>query len=106
MPPPSNHEPQHVNPEELYQVVCAATSQDPVQIKVSSARLKEMLEMVGVFDMLSQIAAQNNLPVQVRQQAIIQLKNSSLGHWKSRKYVTICVAERLMHLIRSIQADK
>lgn len=87
MPPPSSHEPQHVNPEELYQVICAAASQDPAQIKVSSERLKEMFEMVGVFDTLSQIAAQSNLPLPVRQQAIIQLKNSSLGHWKSRRYV-------------------
>lgn len=88
MPPPTNKEPEHVNPEELYQVICAATSQDPAQTKASSDRLKQIFEMVGVFDTLSQIAAQSNLPVHVRQQAIIQLKNSSLGHWKSRKLST------------------
>lgn len=87
MPPPSSHEPQHVNPEELYNVICAAASQDPAQIQASSERLKKMLEMVGTFDTLSQIAAQRTLSTPVRQQSIIQLKNSSLGHWKSRKCV-------------------
>jgi hypothetical protein len=85
MPPPSSHEPQHVNPEEVYNVICAATSQDPKQVAASSDRLKEMFEMVGTYDALSQIAAQRSLPVPVRQQAIIQLKNASLGHWKSRR---------------------
>jgi hypothetical protein len=85
--PPSNlsHPPVNVSPEELYNVICAAASQDPAQIKASSDRLKQMLEMTGTFDALSEIAAQRNLPLQVRQQSIIQLKNSSLGHWKSKK---------------------
>lgn len=48
-----------------------------------------MLEMAGTFDALSEIAAQRSLPVQVRQQSIIQLKNSSVGHWKSRRYVRV-----------------
>ena len=74
-----------VNPEELYNVICGAASQDPVQIKASANRLKQLLELAGTFDALSEIANQRNLPVQVRQQSIIQLKNSSLGHWKSRK---------------------
>lgn len=87
MPPPSSHEPQHVSPEELYNVICDAASQDPAKIKASSDRLKAMLDMVGTFDTFSQIATQRNLPLPVRQQSIIQLKNSSLGHWKSRRYV-------------------
>lgn len=88
MPPLSSHEPQHVSPEELYNVICDATSQDPVKIKSSSERLKKMLEMVGTFDTFSQIATQRDLSLPVRQQSIIQLKNSSLGHWKSRRYTT------------------
>ena len=69
-------------------VIVAATSQDPAEIKASSDRLKQLFEMSGVFDALSEIAAQRSLPLQVRQQSIIQLKNSSMGHWKSRKCVT------------------
>ena len=87
MPPPPSHEPQSVNPEELYNAICDAASQDPVKIKNAYDRLTRMLEMVGAFDTLAQIATQRDLPLSVRKQSIIQLKNSSLGHWKSRKCV-------------------
>ena len=89
MSPPrlSSQTPNNVNPEEVYNVICAATSQDFVQIKASSDRLKELLEMTGTFDALSAIAAQRSLPLQVRQQSIIQLKNSSMGHWRTKRYV-------------------
>ena len=85
------HEPQQSSPEEVYNVICAAASQDPAQMKASAQRLKELLDMAGTFDYLSEIAATRTLPVPVRQQAIIQLKNSSLNHWKSRKYVSLFV---------------
>lgn len=85
MAPPSSQPAQPVNPEELYNVICAAVSQDPAQIKASADRLKQLLEMVGTFDTLSEIAATRTLPLQVRQQSIIQLKNSSHGHWRSRR---------------------
>ncbi|KAI0755466.1 ARM repeat-containing protein [Irpex lacteus] len=90
MPPPhlTSQTPQNASPEEVYNVIVAATSQDPAQIKASSDRLKQLLEMAGTFDALSEIAGQRSLPLQVRQQSIIQLKNSSLGHWKSRKLLT------------------
>lgn len=89
MPPPSlnNNVVQSVSPEEVYNVIVAATSQNPADIKASSDRLKQLFDMSGIFDALSEIAAQRNLPLQVRQQSIIQLKNSSIGHWKSRKCV-------------------
>lgn len=88
MSPPrlSSQTPQNVNPEEVYNVICAAASQDFAQIKASSDRLKELLEMTGTFDALSEIAAQRSLPLQVRQQSIIQLKNSSMGHWRTKRY--------------------
>ncbi len=91
MPPPhlTSQTPQNASPEEVYNVIVAATSQDPAQIKASSDRLKQLLEMAGTFDALSEIAGQRSLPLQVRQQSIIQLKNSSLGHWKSRKCVIV-----------------
>ncbi|KAJ3559178.1 hypothetical protein NM688_g492 [Phlebia brevispora] len=78
-------EPQRSSPEEVYNVICAAASQDPAQIKASSERLKQLLEMAGTFDSLSEIAATRTLPLPVRQQSIIQLKNSSLNHWRSRR---------------------
>lgn len=89
MPTPSlnNHIAQNVSPEEVYNVICAAASQNPVEVKASSARLKQLFDMAGIFDALSEISAQTNLPLQVRQQSIIQLKNSSIGHWRSRKCV-------------------
>lgn len=73
------------SPEELYDVVCGAASQDPRQVQASAARLKELLELPGAYDTLHEIAAQNTVPLAVRQQSIIQFKNAALSHWKSRK---------------------
>jgi hypothetical protein len=77
----------YVSPDELYAVITGATSQDYAQVQASSKRLKELLVLFGTFDGLSEIAAQKNLPLQVRQQAIIQFKNNALNHWRSRKFV-------------------
>ena len=76
---------EHVSPQELYDVMTAASSQDPAQIQESSKRLKQMLDMFGTFDALQEIAAQRTVPLIIRQQSIIQFKNAALGHWKSRK---------------------
>ncbi|KAG6821587.1 hypothetical protein H0H93_000096 [Arthromyces matolae] len=76
---------EHVSPAELYQVLQAASSQDPSQLRSSSKRLKEMLDMFGTYDALHEIAGQRSLPLPIRQQAIIQFKNAALSHWKSRK---------------------
>ena len=88
-PRPSSEIPPVVTPDEVYKVIYAATSpgQDSAQIKASSDRLKELLEMVGTFDVLSEIAAKRSLPLPVRQRSIIELKNSSMGHWSARGYV-------------------
>ena len=75
----------NVNPEELFSVISAAASQDPAQVQASSERLKEMFDMFGTFDGLSDIASQRAVPLVVRQQSIIQFKNAALGHWRSRK---------------------
>lgn len=76
---------EHVSPQELYDVMIAASSQDPTRIQESSKRLKQMLDMLGTFNALHEIAAQRTVPLIIRQQAIIQFKNAALGHWKSRK---------------------
>ena len=82
---PTQAQPQQVTPEELYNAVCGAASQNPAQVQASTTRLKELLEIPGAYDYLHEIATQRTLPVQVRQQAIIQFKNAATGHWRSRK---------------------
>lgn len=77
-----------VSREELFQVICDAASQDPAKIMTSTDRLKQMLDMTGTFDALSEIALQQNLPLQVRQQSIIQLKNAVSAHWRSRRCIS------------------
>lgn len=75
--------------DELYNVLYAATGQDPVLIMASSERLKTMLTMFGILDGLSTVSAQKSLPLQVRQQSAIQLKNVVQQSWRSRKYAVL-----------------
>ncbi|EMD40680.1 hypothetical protein CERSUDRAFT_111258 [Gelatoporia subvermispora B] len=77
-----------VSPEDLYNVVSGAASQDPALVQRSAAQLKDMLEKRGAFDTLHEIAATRTVPLQVRQQSIIQFKNAALGHWRSRKLLS------------------
>ena len=82
---PGQPQPQPVSPDELYNVVCAAASQNPTEVQASTARLKDLLEQPGTYDVLHEIAAQKSPPLQVRQQAMIQFKNAAANHWRSRK---------------------
>ncbi|KAF8623412.1 hypothetical protein AX15_006355 [Amanita polypyramis BW_CC] len=77
-----------VSPQELLQVITNAASQNPQLVQQSSKRFKEMLDMFGTFDALSEIASQKQLSLYIRQQAIIQFKNAALAHWKSRKLLS------------------
>ena len=70
--------------EEVLAIVTDATSQDPAVVKVSTDQLKQVLERPGTLDFLQQIAAQKTVPVSVRQQSIIQIKNNT-NHWKARR---------------------
>jgi hypothetical protein len=76
-----------VDPQELYRVITQASSQIPVEVQASSKRVKELLDYFGTFDGLHEIAANRSVPLPVRQQSIIQFKNSALNHWRSRKCV-------------------
>ncbi|PPQ83268.1 hypothetical protein CVT25_004007 [Psilocybe cyanescens] len=78
---------QSVSPTELYEIIVGASSQDVSQIQASSQRLKQMLDMFGAFDALQEIAARTTIPLAIRQQAMIQLKNTVTQHWRSRKCV-------------------
>ncbi|KAF8663451.1 hypothetical protein AX16_001021 [Volvariella volvacea WC 439] len=77
-----------VNLSELYDVLAAASSQDPSKLEASSKRIKQMFDMFGTYNALHEIAAQRNVPLAIRQQAIIQFKNAALGHWRSRKVLS------------------
>lgn len=80
---------QAVSPEELYQVIVDASSQDVSRIKASSERLQAMLQMFGSYDALQEIASRTAYPLPIRQQAMIQFKNAVLGYWRSRKYAQL-----------------
>ena len=80
---------QAVSPEELYQVIVDASSQDVSRIKASSERLQAMLQMFGSYDSLQEIASRTTYPLPIRQQAMIQFKNAVLGYWRSRKYAQL-----------------
>ncbi|KDR83604.1 hypothetical protein GALMADRAFT_219426 [Galerina marginata CBS 339.88] len=82
------HVVQTVSPSELYEVIVGASSQNISQMQASSNRLKQMLEMFGAYDALQEIAARTSVPLVIRQQAIIQLKNTIVHHWKSRKLLS------------------
>ncbi|KAL1944202.1 hypothetical protein VTO73DRAFT_3387 [Trametes versicolor] len=82
---PGQAPPPTVSPEELFNVVCGAASQNPGQVQASTTRLKELLDIPGAYDLLHEIAATKTVALQVRQQAIIQFKNAATGHWRSRK---------------------
>ncbi|KIO12672.1 hypothetical protein M404DRAFT_959382 [Pisolithus tinctorius Marx 270] len=77
-----------VNRQQLLEIVYAASSQIPAQVQASTERLKTLLDNVGTYDALHEIAAEKSLPLQVRQQSIIQFKNSALSHWRSRKLLS------------------
>ncbi|KIY74164.1 ARM repeat-containing protein [Cylindrobasidium torrendii FP15055 ss-10] len=76
---------QAIDAQELYQTLVAATSQDPQAIRQSGDRLKELLGHFGAFDALQSIAAERSVPLPVRQQAIIQFKNTALNSWRNRR---------------------
>jgi hypothetical protein len=76
-----------VDPQELYQVITQASSQNPAEVHASSKRVEELLDYFGTFDGLHEIAATRSVPLPVRKQSIIQFKNKALNHWRSRKCV-------------------
>lgn len=81
----NTRQPQPVDPAELLHVVSQASSQNADHVQQAAKRLQKLCEMFGTFEGLQEIAVQKELPLVVRQQAIIQFKNSALSHWKSRR---------------------
>ncbi|KAI5893425.1 ARM repeat-containing protein [Schizophyllum commune H4-8] len=79
---------QVANPEEVFQVVQASTSQDVATMTAGSERLKALLEQQGAHAILLEIAAQTTLPLNVRQLAILQFKNHIGSRWRNRRLLT------------------
>ncbi|KAI0677486.1 ARM repeat-containing protein [Trametes maxima] len=62
---PPHAAPPTVSPEELFNVVCGAASQNPAQVQASATRLKELLEIPGAYDLLQEIAATKTVALEV-----------------------------------------
>lgn len=84
-PPKLGSNVQDVNPQELFNVIAGAASQDPSILKASGERLKELMSMSGTIDGLSELVSRRDLPLAIRQQSVIQLKNTVASHWRSRR---------------------
>lgn len=81
----------NVDPQEVYNAIVGAASQDPARIKASANRLQELYDnYFGTYNTLLEIASQSSIDLVVRQQCIIQFKNKALPYWKSRKCVECC----------------
>ena len=57
--------------------------------------------MTGTYDALSEISVSQNVPLPVRQQAIIQLKNNVTNFWRSRKLALLGFT--LLYLLTLLQ---
>lgn len=81
------------SPQEVYQALCGAASQDAATVQVSSQLLLGYQDHPGTYDQLHSIAAQRNstpsVPLDVRRMAIIQFKNGALNVWKNKRYSSI-----------------
>ncbi|KAF8528819.1 ARM repeat-containing protein [Hysterangium stoloniferum] len=85
-----------VSPQEIYQVLCDAASQDPNAVQSSSKSLQEFRDRPGTYEQLHSIAAEKaNVPLNVRQMAIIQFKNGALGVWKNKRLFNAALHDRI-----------
>ena len=66
-------------------VLQALSSQDPAAFKGAEEQLKEIGECLGAWDLVHEHAAQKQLPLDLRKQALIQFKNLGASRWKSKK---------------------
>jgi hypothetical protein len=76
-----------VQPGDILRVLQALSSQDPSAFKGAEEQLKQFGEQPGTWELVHQYAAQKDLPLDLRKQALIQFKNSAVTRWRSRKGV-------------------
>nr|GAT59975.1 predicted protein [Mycena chlorophos] len=79
---------QTLTTDEVFGVMSGCSSQDPAVLQASTARLKELLNVFGIFNALHEIAAEKSAPLHIRQMAIIQFKNTAAQNWRSRKVIS------------------
>jgi hypothetical protein len=72
-------------PNEIFQALQDATSQDPARLQQSAQKLKDLEERLGTWDVIHQVASQTDLPLNLRQMAMLQFKNGAVTRWKSRR---------------------
>ena len=73
----------------VYEAVCAAVTQDPTRVQAATQALEALEKEPGTFNVLYSIAAQRNLPLDVRKLAIIRMKNVGVSSWRRRRCVKI-----------------
>lgn len=64
--------------------VAEALRSQPGQIKAAEAQLDQVLKVPGAYDAAHELAAQKNVPGDVRQLAISRVKNMVVQSWRSR----------------------
>ncbi|KAF8607722.1 ARM repeat-containing protein [Ceratobasidium sp. AG-I] len=64
--------------------VAEALRTQPGQIKVAEAQLDQVLKVPGAYDAAHELAAQKNIPGDVRQLAISRVKNMVVQSWRSK----------------------
>ncbi|EJD53690.1 ran binding protein 11 [Auricularia subglabra TFB-10046 SS5] len=72
----------------VYEAVCAAVTQDPSRVQAATEALITLEKEAGTFNVLYSIAAQRNLPLDVRKLAIIRMKNVGVSAWRRRSAFT------------------
>jgi len=75
-----------IPPQDIYQAICGAASQDPSLVQSCTKLLQEFEDHPGTWEQLHAIVAEKtNVALDVRRMAIIQFKNGALNVWKNRR---------------------
>jgi hypothetical protein len=64
--------------------VAEAIRLQPAQLKAAEAQLDIVLKVPGAYDAAHEIAAQKNVPDEIRQLAISRVKNMVVLSWRSK----------------------
>lgn len=73
--------------EQVFQVLQQATSQDQATLKAAEQIFEGYKLIPGFFETVQIIGADRNLPLHIRQMAIIQFKIAIPNQWRGSKYV-------------------
>lgn len=73
--------------QQVFQVLQQATSQDQATLKAAEQIFESYKTIPGFFETVQIIAADRNLPLHIRQMAIIQFKTVIPTQWRRSQYV-------------------